>query len=108
MIEAISLENLDSSLALEAIKSREKVKDLNGAFEIAKQVLIHDFSQNLLERAALLAHQLQCVEKLEETLQSSKKLLRRLSKKPGFSKELRQLGLLRLAIQLEQSSHINQ
>ena len=108
LIEAIHPENLDSSLALEAIKSREKVKDWNGAFEIAKQVLTHDFSQNILERAVSLAHQLQCVETLEEALQSSKKLLRKLSKKPGFSKELRQLGLHRLAIQLEQSLHVNQ
>ena len=107
LIEAIPPEELDRSLAFLAMKGSEKIEDFNGAFEIAKKVLLQDFNQSLLERAASLAHQLQRVEELEEALKSSKKLLRMLSKKTVSLKELRQLGLHGLASQLEQSSHVN-
>ncbi|WP_413174964.1 KGGVGR-motif variant AAA ATPase [Anabaena azotica] len=97
LVDDIPQEQLDRSLALVAMELRKESDDLDGAFEIGKQVLTQDFSLSLLKSTVSIARQLDRIEELEEALSSSREINLRVRRNPNFIREINQLGLHKLA-----------
>lgn len=96
LIESVSEDEMDSSIALVAVNIRQKAKDLSGAFEIAKEVLRKDFSSRLLEETVPIARRLKRLNELEEALLSSREIQMYLTREPGFRREMEKLGFMKL------------
>lgn len=93
LIEGIPQYKLNSSLALVAIDIREKDGDIEGAFEIAKQVLLRSFSPSLFKKTVSIARQFDRTEELEELLRSSEEAQMWLRRDSRARKEVKQLAL---------------
>jgi hypothetical protein len=96
LVESVSEEEMDSSIALVVVNLRRKDKDFRGAFDIAKEVLRKDFSYRLLEEAVSIARQLKCIDELEEVLLSSGEVQMLLRRESGFRRKMEELGFLKL------------
>ncbi len=94
LIADIPIEDLDTSLAKIAIEMRQKDDDIEGAFEIAKQVLEHDINPDLLRQAQSLAKQLNRVDEFQEVIQSSRVARTLMRRDSHLRREIRQLSLL--------------
>lgn len=107
LIETIPEEKLNGSLALVAIEICQKNGDMQGAFEIAKQVLLHNFSLGLLRKTVSLARQFDRTEELEEVLRSSEEAQMWLRRDSRVRKEVRQLGLPGFADYFEEEESVD-
>ena len=99
LVASIPAQDWPPPVLAAAVELREEAGDSAAAFELAKRYLERDITDEMLERAARLAHQLNRVGELEGALRSSvgsPRLLRR-------SDLLRGLGLLDLASEVETS-----
>ena len=99
LVASIPAQDWPPPVLAAAVELREEAGDSAAAFELAKRYLERDITDEMLERAARLAHQLNRVGELEGALRSSvgsPLLLRR-------SDLLRGLGLLDLASEVETS-----
>lgn len=93
LVETIAPEKLNSSLGLIAIDIRQQNGDMEGAFKIAKQVLLHNFNPSLFKKAIFLARHHDRTDELEEVLQSSEEAQMWLRRNSRVRQELKQLGV---------------
>lgn len=104
LVKAIPQERLNSSVAILAIEIYQNNGDEEGAFNIAKQVLIQDFSPNLLRATISLARMCNRTEELEEVLQSSREARVWLRRDTRLYREVKQLGLAGFANDFEEKT----
>ena len=99
LVESIPTEDWTPTVLAVAVELQEEVGEFDAAFEFAKMHLERDITDEMLGRAARLAHQLNRIGELEEALRSSEDypFLRR------RSRLLRSLGLPDLASELDVS-----
>jgi MinD-like ATPase involved in chromosome partitioning or flagellar assembly len=92
LIASLSPENFDSELGLLAVSLRENSGESEEAFELAKSILLRDYSPNLIRKAVSLAKQLERTEELVNLMRSST-TFQFYKRQPSFIREMKQLGL---------------